>query len=398
MLRAHRVEGPAMGYHVRPCVSQAQDPDRCRRARAWRLQFIQIQQGVRHTRDIPAREYAIHGFSEAMTIDQAKHQRNLANSRLRQDRTELKRIAAAKRYTERTATQLLHLDPGLVTEFEERVIFQRLSRGDNSHKKRSKLMSHWHAAKDMVCALQIDPSDWHAEADRFYTYLGKQAFSPGYAQRILRIVNNWGYFLARKRCKPFLAVPAPRGMDLAFIANAYHEKTRAQRAAGQRGGKKSAPLSPSELVACADKVRVEHFRWIWLTVWFGLRPPEVDKLKDATACRIEWSEEHKLHVLWVYQSKLITVEPEYRWKAIPCRYPEQVQALDWIRDGSFQRPLCKTVQLHLGGQFTLYAGRKGFEDHMQARGHSLETVAEWMGHQTIERTWRNYRKKKRVRI
>jgi integrase len=45
-----------------------------------------------------------------------------------------------------------------------------------------------------------------------------------------------------------------------------------------------------------------------------------------------------------------------------------------------------------------YGGRKGFQDLMLNRGQKLEDISAWMGHQSIEMTWKRYRNRKRVKV
>jgi len=41
----------------------------------------------------------------------------------------------------------------------------------------------------------------------------------------------------------------------------------------------------------------------------------------------------------------------------------------------------------------LYGGRKGFTDLMLSRGNTIENISIWMGHSTLDRTWRSYKQK-----
>ena len=70
----------------------------------------------------------------------------------------------------------------------------------------------------------------------------------------------------------------------------------------------------------------------------------------------------------------------------------------YVQAGDFSRPLNKTVQKCISEAVTLYGGRKGFTDLMLERRQSLEDVSTWLGHATIERTWRSYKGKQVVRF
>ena len=62
-----------------------------------------------------------------------------------------------------------------------------------------------------------------------------------------------------------------------------------------------------------------------------------------------------------------------------------------LRGGVTKHPLVKTIRRHFGQEAALYGGRKGFTDLMLNRNQSLEHIAQWMGHSSIERTWRHYK-------
>lgn len=96
-------------------------------------------------------------------------------------------------------------------------------------------------------------------------------------------------------------------------------------------------------------------------------------------------------ILWVYQTKLVSVPPRYRWKLIPVIFKEQEEAMKIVQEGKFERPLVKTVRRYFGAYTTLYGGRKGFTDLMLAQQQEFVHISQWMGHSSIERTWRNYK-------
>jgi hypothetical protein len=96
-------------------------------------------------------------------------------------------------------------------------------------------------------------------------------------------------------------------------------------------------------------------------------------------------------VLWIYQEKLVSVPPRYRWKLLPVFLPEQEAGLTLIERGEFKRPLVKTVKRHFGSRVTLYGGRKGFSDLMLSLGQDFINISQWMGHSSIQRTWKSYK-------
>lgn len=102
---------------------------------------------------------------------------------------------------------------------------------------------------------------------------------------------------------------------------------------------------------------------------------------------------NKVSVLRVYQSKLKMLSKDYRWKTIPIHSKRQQMAVELIKSGEFERPLTKSIKRIIGDQFDTYSPRKGFTDMMLNEGWELEDISVFMGHSSIETTWRHYKNK-----
>lgn len=94
----------------------------------------------------------------------------------------------------------------------------------------------------------------------------------------------------------------------------------------------------------------------------------------------------------------MALPPEDRWKPIPLLFDEQEFALRIIESKSFKRPLVKTLRQCFRRGVDLYGGRKGFTDLMLSKGHTFENISIWMGHSTLERTWKSYKNKRRFHL
>jgi hypothetical protein len=116
---------------------------------------------------------------------------------------------------------------------------------------------------------------------------------------MLKFVKLWGFFISKKLARPFHPIPCPRGYERQRILEAFYEKDRTLVAVP------SKEISPE----CLDEVQGElnqlNFNWVYLTVWFGLRPQEVDNLKDQNLWRVETLATGR-KILWVFQTKIIT--------------------------------------------------------------------------------------------
>jgi len=180
------------------------------------------------------------------------------------------------------------------------------------------------------------------------------------------------------------------GYERRRIITSFYEKS-------PNKNKASKELTTVQLYSVKDKLREDLYNWLYLTIWFGLRPKEVDNLHDKNLWRVETLFNGR-RVLWIYQTKIIALPEEDRWKPIPILYPEQDIAVEILETDNFKRPLVKTVKFHFGEETALYGGRKGFTDLMLSKGNTLENISLWMGHSTINRTWKSYKNRRKYHI
>lgn len=135
-----------------------------------------------------------------------------------------------------------------------------------------------------------------------------------------------------------------------------------------------------------------HYNWLFISVWFGLRPHEVDNLADSKTWRKSVNKRGRV-LLHVYQPKLIKVPRPKRWKVIPLKHEDQTKALEIIESGNFRQPSHNVMHTWFGEAVTPYGGRKGFTDLMLEKGEKFAEISMWMGHTTLDRTYRDYKDK-----
>lgn len=365
-----------MGYRIKTYKLKDGSP-------AFKILFEHFTGGLRQNKGVPREEWRQLGFSSEMTADEAKARARELNAKEKLERDGRKRTAIRQRLQTEELAQLAYLPAVAIQEFEQTKLFRQFRAND-------KITSYWRRTKAILCELKLDPETWLDHKERFYDYFSQNQYSPSYVRQLIYLLNQWGRFISRRQRKPFDPIPSPRGRERERIADSYFERPSG------RGNKASAPLTPTMLESKKSELKSEHYNWLYLSVWFGLRPEEVDGLKNATLFRL--TEEGKTPVLMVYQSKLKAIDRCKRWKPIPCFLPEQLRGLEIIRSKEFRRPLSKTVAAKFGPDVTLYGGRKGFIDLMLDKGQSLEDVSTWMGHTSIERTWKSYKNKQKVRF
>jgi hypothetical protein len=315
-----------------------------------------------------------------MNLDEAKSHVRYLNSRAKLKLDELRRQRL------REMQELFELEAAAVfpdvfkREFEERFILGRIP-----NEERRNVISHWRAAQRLLLKLKLDPSDWFEESTKFYDYFYDKNHSLSYLRKILRLANLWGFYISKKRAKPFLPVLSPAGHEKRRLVTSYYAKR-------EKPPQESDPITPEQLSRIRGSIYIPLYNWLYLSVWLGLRPLEIDNLKKDGFYYID-IDDTGTKIMWIYQTKLVSLPPSKRWKPIPLIFKEQQEIVTILSKGEFHRPLTKTVKHHFGEGTTLYGGRKGFTDLMLSRGQSLENIAQWMGHSSIERTWKNYKSK-----
>jgi hypothetical protein len=367
-----------MGYHIKKLPYTS---------RQWKVQYRIYGKDVK-SYDLTEQECLRLGLHHQLTYEQAVARKNQLNAQEKLKRDEEKRLVIRKRIQKEDSALDAYLHKEDVQEFETGVLYSRLEAKPGTI-KRNKIESHWRATKRILCALKIDPIDWVECRTKFYDYFATKKMSPAYLQKVIRILNLWGKFHSRKYRRFFEPLPYPTGYEKERVSDSYFDKNE--------GGFESDPLSPGQLESKKVSLKPEHYNWLYLSIWFGLRPSEVDMLlkpESKTTWRIETLPGGK--VLWVYQSKLTSIPRDKRLKPIPCHRPEQLTGLDIISTQNFKRPLTKTTRSYFGERVTCYGGRKGFTDLMLGYGYKFEDISIWMGHRSIERTWKSYKDKQRV--
>lgn len=378
-----------MGYYIRSLKNKKTSPK-------WKVQYISYKKRdqkktskakiPKRAWDIPKDRWRYLGFHASMNIEEAKVRAKQLNTQvhLKLQEERLKKI--------REKENSLHLryqamlPPEFVEEFEELFIYKKGHLSEKARKQKSRRKATaWKAAKRMISTLQIEPSKWFYHDHDFYEYFRQKQYSLGYINSIIALANLWGHFISRKLANPFFPIKKPRGHDRARLIDAYYQKEKSTK-------KPSRAITVEHLAKISKSINALNFNWIFVSVWLGLRPQEIDNLQDESMWKIEILPT-KRKVLWIFQTKIVALPPEDRWKPIPLLFEEQLFAFKIIEGKNFKRPLNKTLHKHMGKEYGLYGGRKGFVDLMLSKGQSMENISIWMGHSTLNRTWRSYKRR-----
>jgi len=324
------------------------------------------------SRHVKLEEWGNLGIKATMSFEEVAEITRHLNAQINIKKQESRRNAIHQRLKQEALIESAYLPGIYVQEFETSIM----------PKKRLDPV-FWRTAQRVIREINIPPCEWEDTPEVIYNFFESKNLSLDYTKKVIRVLNQWGRFLSKKKNTFFLPVPHPITFHRERINDSYYEKNA--------NGKAASPLTPEQLLSSKNKLTECHYNWLYISVWLGLRPQEIDGLKNASSWKLTYNEKHKLDVLWIYQSKLKAISKEKRWKLIPLKYKEQKQALQIIKSQQFNRPLVKTITRVLGDGYYLYSGRKGFTDLMLNKNHSIEEIASWLGHKSIKQTWESYK-------
>lgn len=321
---------------------------------------------------VPILAYEALGFFPTMSLQEAKTRAKNLNYQ-----NDTKKIAQAARRLETLKKDAsTYLPPQNITKFEKELDTMYF---DNPY--RLEIMKrYWKAAQLLILDLSLDATDFAAKSPQILQYFKQKNWSHDYIKRITRTLNFWGRSCLGRAYEP---LPPLTSVQVQRINDSRDDIEGVRTAADA--------LQWVELSAAKEKFKTEHWNWLFIATWFGLRPLEVDNLKKAKYWRVYYSIDHKCDVLEVYQTKLTSVTKDKRWKPIPVVMKEQKEALQLIHAGDFRRPLNKTLQRIFHEKIQTYSPRKGFVDLMLKRGFALEDISIFLGHSSITMTWRVYK-------
>lgn len=380
-----------MGYYVKKLKHKKTEP-------YWKLQFLSFKKEntknstakkPKREWDIPRARWLAPGFSALMTLEEAKTRTRQLNAQLQIKRQEeqVRKIAEQQAATQKRFDSVLPIE--FVSEFERCFLRTRDSQTEQGIRKNTRSYVTWRAAQRMIVVIAVDPSEWFYHTHSIYDYFYSQKMSLRYISSVLKFANLWGFFICRKLGRPFLPVPFPRGYERLRLIDAHYQKKGTVRA--------SKAISPNDLEKVKGSLNQSNFNWLFLSVWLGLRPKEIDNLHENNCWKIEDLPTGR-KVLWVFQTKIVALPREDRWKPIPILFIEQAFALEIIKSGHFRRPLLKTMRRHFGNEVNLYGGRKGFADLMLSKNQTIENISVWMGHSNLQRTWYSYKDRRRFHL
>lgn len=359
---------------------------------SWSLYYEFYEGGKKKQQRVPDLNYADHGFKSTMTVDQAKKRCKRLNTERKLKKDDIKaRINAANNLLMLESVDETLFPTEYVSAFGNLLDSENF--GSDAHLKR--LYSHFNFVQKMMVELRLSPSQYKDNSKRIFKYFMRKKISLSYSRKLVSTVNRWGLFVSKQQGQFFEPMPIPKNRECAAISDAQKTKSGKSSELGVRTASES--LTPELLKYAKESfTNPAHYNYLFISLWFGLRPYEIEMLHDKKKWSLKRDKSSGVLVLKVYQTKLMNVEEDKRYKSIPVLFKEQHEALKLIKSGSHKRPHPKTVRKHLDANITLYGGRKGFTDLMLARGQKLEDISLWLGHRNITTTWKHYKDKEQI--
>jgi len=335
----------------------------CKSGLTWRLIFEEGKHKRAMSKKSP--EAASQGFSPTMSLEEAKAHAKKLNYTASQSR-------AMARARKAQTFQSVHLGDLDRKEFE-----QRLER----HNIRE---THWRAVQKLIVDCGLHPSAWEENIHVFYSLVRLRRWRPNYWRKLRKYLNLWGTFICKKENKFFVPLDAPNPRQVRAMSE------DAKRASGE-----SLPLTPEILERTKKDFTPEEWNWLFVSLWLGLRPREVNNLLKSDRTLWGWSGGS----LEVFQEKLCerAVPTHKCWKLIELKEPEQKLARLVIEKGNFTQPTGFKIKKILGKGYSAYAGRKGVVDLLKSRGYSLAQCRDLCGHLTSVTTEKYYESRGRRR-
>lgn len=338
-------------------------------------------EGKRQQKAVVRTTWTVLGFSDSMSLDQARAragQLNGENSIKRKEQQSLAGIAA------RVERDRLHHSVFIPEDLNQQFIqwLEENTSGSPNYIEKVKII--WGTVKKSLIDLKLTPDQFADNKKKIFRYLSSNQVSPDYARKQLSLMNQYGKFCARIIGKWYEPIPFPTGIDREFIADAFLDS-------GKKS-KTSEPLDIECLQTLKAKLTQREYNWMHVSLWFGLRPSEITMILEGPNEKKWKVVARETDDLWVYQPKLTSIPRDKRWKLIPILFEDQRTALATLISREAEPPTMAKLSRSIPDMtLTRYAGRKGFLDLMLSLGQDLNNASLWLGHTNIERTLKSYK-------
>lgn len=330
---------------------------------------------------LPESEWARYGFGTKMSYEEASaHKKSLnAQNNLRDIEERKARFKLVKRAERSELLQTAYLPKYIVETFEKKL------RNDSYAVdfEKSKTYYHWLTAMRVIADLEMNPIEW---ADNKRTFLKKfEGYAPSTVAKLISLMNSYGTFYGKRINQYYERITMPRGVEVGRISDKYLDKT-----GGKTKEVKGITLKTMKALKEHNQFYEDEINWCIVCLGFALRPSEMDMVakRDEKTLIIRKSS------VKIYQAKLVSLPKTMRFKEVLVHRPFQKEALAIIKsDKRFRRPTNYKIKKWLGKEYGLYSFRKGYVDIMLSLKENITRISFDMGHSSIDRTWKSYRKR-----
>jgi integrase len=347
--------------------------------KSWSVYHQSFKDGKKTDTRVEPLAYQELGFRPEWTLMEARQRCKVLNK----EKTLIQAVArkAASRLTELQSIDEVLFPVDRVAAFSKKL--EQENEGSDNHLK--KMNSHFLKIQKLLKALELLPRNYKENEKLIYKCFAGQRVSLDYTQKLISLLNRWGQFTSKADGLFFEPIKPVKGISREKIREAQEDKLGVRRA--------SKSLTPALLAAKKSKLSEPNYAFLFVSVWFGLRPSEVSKLGTP----VIRANQDGTEFLVVYQSKLSGIQKSKRYKAIPIVCDEQRAAVKMLSE-PIKAPIYQKMREVFGNGFGLYAGRKGFADLMLSKGYSIEDISLWLGHTSIETTWTHYKNKNALEL
>lgn len=365
----------------------------------WSLLLESYEKGKRSQETISKSLYYKFGLQPEMKVEEARAEIRKYNYLRKQENHEVRsQMLAQKRADKLVGVNKTLFPPKLVQKFTEQI-----NELHATERYKVRMMGVFGLIQEMLSNhISILPSQYGDEIGKFTNYFKKQKYSVSYSMDIIYMLNWWGKFYAKQTGTYFEKIEGLKANARNAIAQAHKFKTEGIRTA-------ALPIDEKALKRIKTKIdstnedHVKWFNWIETAYRFGLRPSELDAIIGDPETYVE----NGVEILLVEQTKTVFDSSERdKSKRIPILCQEQADCLEKIQEGLMKRPNPKWInkmakspqkKYHRHEKYDCYSPRKGATDYwLTELNQSLENCAMFLGHRSIETTWKHYKNKSKA--
>ncbi len=365
----------------------------------WSLLLESYQEAKRAQETISKSLYYKFGLRPEMTAQQAREEIQKYNRLRKNENHDLRKQMNALKRADRLAGINQDLfPPELVKKFETHI-----GELHSTPRYKVRMLGVFVLVREMISKdIKILPSQYSDEINKIANFFKKKQYSVSYCMDIIYMLNWWGRFYAKNTGTYFDRIEKLRANAKTAIAEAHKFKQEGVRTA-------ALPIDEQSLKRIKMKLDSQNknhelwFNWVECAYRFGLRPSELDKVLTNVETRFENGAE----VLLVEQTKTVfDSSGRDKIKKIPILCEEQERCLQILKEGKALRPKPEWIDDRAKDpqkkytrfqKYDCYSPRKGATDYwLKDLDQSLENCALFLGHRSIETTWKHYKDKERA--